>query len=118
MHQPLPDTVYDRSHAWRWQNMNDRVMYERNFAGGTYEDRQIAQAMIVANPETPNAEIQEKMTVPAPPPRTGIISEQLTINDVLSVSLEDVHSHDMHTTDFSGRVSGYEGSSFPSLPMW
>lgn len=113
----LPDTRYDYTHPW-YNNLQDKVEYERAFSGGSYQDRTIAQAMITANPVTPNAEISEKMTIPGVPDRFGYRIDEKGIMDVLDNNLEDAHLNDMHTTDFSGKRSGMESSSVPSLPMW
>lgn len=113
---PVADTIYDYTHTWH--SANDRVSYERAFLQGDFEDKQIAQALIVADPSTSNAEISRKMTVPLEKPVRGK-SEQLTVEDVINQNYEkDPHINDMHTTDFSGSTSGYSGSSFPSLVMW
>ena len=113
----VPDTRYDYTHPWV-NNLQDKVEYERAFSGGTYQQRTIAQAMIVANPVTPNAEIQEKMTIPASPPRFGYGSEKNNITDIIDDNFEDLQLNAPHVNDFSGRRSGMESSSVPSLPMW
>jgi hypothetical protein len=112
----LPDTRYDYTHPW-FVNANDRVAYERAFNVGTFEERQVAQAMLSQDLLTTNAEIRTKMTVSSVPPRFGYDTEEKTINDVIDPFVDE-HVGDAHTTDFSGRVSGFEGTSIPSLPNW
>lgn len=109
-----PETVYDTTHSWQ----NDRVEYARTFYGGTYEQSTCAQALITANPLTSNREIAQNMNTPVDPPRTGYQSEPLTIEDVLYGQQPQSHIGDAHTTDFSGKVSGRDGTSIPTIPMW
>lgn len=124
----LQPTQYDDSHPWQdgyyayrapyWNNASDRVAYERIFAQGSFEDRQIAQAMITQNPLTPNSEIAEKMTVHTVPPKFGYNDTEITINDVVQNDFTDDHLFDRHTTEFSDRRSGVESTTIPSLPNW
>lgn len=109
----IPDTRYDYTHPW-WNNMNDRVAWERSFQQGDFEDRQIAQAMIVSNPVTSNAEISEKMTANTVPSRFGYNDSEITIRDVLDDDRLD-YLADAHTTDFSGRLSNIEPASRPGI---
>jgi hypothetical protein len=114
----LPDTMYDSTHTW--QNMNDRVAYQRAFEKGTFEERRIAQAFLSANPLTPSSEIRRNMTARRVPPKTGYDTEELTISDIFEgdISGDTNHLSDYSPTDWSGRTSGYEGTSMPSLPVW
>lgn len=110
-----PDGQYD--HA-SWQNANDRVMYERTFAQGNREQQLVAQAMICANPETPNDEIRAKMTA-QPVPEFGMEKNDPTLDDVLSgAAFQTGHLYDQSPTDFSGSNASTEASSVPSLPYW
>ena len=109
-----PNTEYDMTHSWQ----NDRVEYERTFYGGTYEQNTCAQALISANPMTSNKEIAENMNMPHNPPRSGYETKPLTIQDVLYDQIPQSHIGDAHTTDFSGKVSGRDGTSIPTIPMW
>lgn len=115
---PLPATVYDDTHTW--QNTQDRVSYQRAFEEGTFEQRRIAQAFLSANPLTPDSEIRENMTVHKVPPREGYDTEELTINDIFDgdISGDTNHLNDYSPSDWSGRTSGYEGTSVPTIPVW
>lgn len=110
----LPDTRYDYTKPW-WRNSTDRVMYERSFQVGDFEERQVAQAMLSANPSVPSDLIRAKNKNAAYiPPRFGYNSNEITIEDVLDN--EDLgHLADAHTTDFSGRLSNTEASSRPGI---
>lgn len=111
----LPDTRYDYTHPW-WNNANDRVAYQRAFEAGTFEERQIAQAMLSQNPETPDAEIRSKNKNAAYiPPRFGYNNTEITIKDILDNDLERGHLEDAHSTDFSGRLSNTEATSRPGI---
>lgn len=87
--QPLVSTEYGRGlqygydiYPW-WNNLNDKVAYERMFATGRGQEMRVAQAMISQNPLTSRAEIRDNMTVRGTPPRTGYPSDELTITQVL-----------------------------------
>jgi hypothetical protein len=47
------------------------------------------------------------------PPRDGLVKSVPTIEDVLSIG-----PYSIARDDFSGRASGYQGSSYPSLNAW
>lgn len=118
--RPLPDSMYDDTHVW--QNANDRVSFQRDFFGGTYEQRTIAQAKLSSNPLTSNQEIRVNYDRSYVPPRFGYDDHQLTVTDVLNLDefaeTDGNHIADAHTTDFSGTVSGRESTGTPSLPLW
>jgi hypothetical protein len=116
----LPETIYDIDANYHWQNANDRVAYEREMFGGTYEERTAAQALMTANPQTPNAEITANLDHPFIPAKYGYDTDQITIDDILAGPLTQNRGHvaDYHTTDFSGRVSGRDCTEIPSLPLW
>jgi hypothetical protein len=116
----VASTVYDADVNYHWQNANDRVSYQREFFTGTYEQRLCAQALMTANPETPNEEISANLDNPYVPDRFGYDDNQITIHDILDGPLAESRSHvaDYHTTDFSGKVSGRDGSEVNSLPLW
>jgi hypothetical protein len=116
----LPNTVYDIEVNYHWQNANDRVAYQRAFAStDSNVERRIAQALLTANPQTANIEIQVNMNQPAMPPKFGYDMSERTIVDILEGELDDSRSHinDFHTTDFSGRQGAYEGTSMPAV-VW
>jgi hypothetical protein len=118
MSYPVADTMYDSTHTW--QNTQDRVAYQRAFAQGTMQDRKIAQALITANPLTPNSEIMINMNQPPAPVRFGTITVPLTIDKVLQGDLdyESSHVNDSTTSDFSGSNGAYESTSQPCLTVW
>lgn len=111
----LPDTVYDYTQPW-WNNANDRVAYERAFIEGNFEERQIAQALITANPATENAEIALKMTAFVVPDRFGYDREPLTISEIVDNELgRPMNLDTTHATDFSGRRSNIDATERPGL---
>lgn len=114
----LPDTVYDYSHPYQspwWNNMNDRVAYQRAFQVGNFEVRQIAQAMLTSNPATPDAEIRQKnMNAAFIPPKYGYRNMEFTIEDILDTD-DFGHLADSHSTDFSGRLSNIDATSRPGI---
>jgi hypothetical protein len=112
----IPDTVYDSGVNAYWTNANDRVSYQRAFNEGNGEQKRIAQALLTANPQTANIEIQRNMNVPNLPSRFGYDDTPLTLPEVLGNenSLSSMHSWN----DFSGKDSSYSGTDLPSLPIW
>jgi len=80
----LPETRYGFDvYPW-WNNLNDKVAYERMFAEGLPQKMRIAQAMISQNPLTPNDEIRQNMTVRGTTPKQGYPISELTISQVLN----------------------------------
>lgn len=114
----FPDGQYD--HSSSWQNGNDRVMWERTFAMGPDTERRIAQAMITANPGTPDREIRLKMTAPPAPAPSPLVKTSPTLDDVLGTRAQPDYGHmyDRSPTDFSGSNGAYSGTSQPSLGAW
>lgn len=109
-----PDGDYE--HGATWVNANDRVMWQRTFSEGTDAMREMAQAMITANPDTPEAEIRANMTA-QPVVQRGMKTSP-TLDDVLSVGAQGYnpgHLYDRAPTDFSGTPAGMQSSSYPSL---
>lgn len=109
-----PDGDYE--HGATWQNTNDRVAWQRTFSVGTDEQRELATAMITANPLTPEAEIRANMTAQQVAQRGMKVSP--TIDDVLGVGPQGYdtgHQYDRAPTDFSGTPAGTMASSRPSL---
>lgn len=106
----------DYSHGATWYNANDRVSWQRTFAQGNDQQREMAQAMIAANPDTPEAEIRMNMTA-GPVVQRGM-KTSMTIDDVLGVGAQGWnpgHLYDRAPTDFSGTPAGMESNSVPSL---
>lgn len=111
----LPDTRYDYTHPW-FNNANDRVAYERAFVEGNFEERQIAQALITANPLTQNAEIALKMTAFDIPNRFGYDRHMLSIRDIVENQIDRPGNVDTtHSTDFSGRISNTDSTARPGI---
>lgn len=109
-------TVYDDTHPW--MNTKDRVDYQRAFAEGTFEQRLRAAALLTASPATPNIEITVNLTT-TNYGQQEVDDTPLTIGDILGHDLDDDgHLHDMHTTEFTGKISGRDGTDVPSLPLW
>lgn len=102
----IADSILDRTHTW--QNENDRVAFERAFATGSLAERRIAQAVLSASPDTPEAVIRAQMTAPPPPPRYGYRVDALGIDDVLGGGLPDPPQYS--PSDYSGGAGSYTGS--------
>ena len=113
----IPDTVYDSGVNAQWQNANDRVAYQRAFDQGDRQTQKIAQALMVANPLTPNLEIQVNMNQPDVPARFGYDDTPATINRVLASEFDVNHVNDKAWNDFSGSNGEYSGTEVPSLPI-
>jgi hypothetical protein len=111
----FPDGVYDRTHTW--QNANDRVEYERTVSQDPIETAKIMAALELADPSTPNAEIQEAMTVSWTPPTQGYDRTPLTVADCFG-GKPGAHTDDYAPSNFSGRKGEFQGSSVPSMPAW
>jgi hypothetical protein len=97
------DTVYDNGlHPW-FNNLNDRVMYDREFATGIPQKMRIAQALISQSPLTPRYEIKNNMTVHGVPARFGYTNGEFTIKDVLNVDYTptDARANTSLWNDFS-----------------
>jgi hypothetical protein len=111
----LPDTVYDSSVNYKWMNANDRVAWQRAFETETNPvEQRMAQAMIVANPDTPDKEIRDNMTA-QPQPRFGVEVTQLTITDILGQNIPDPADRSQQWNDFSGTNGQYEGTARPGI---
>ncbi len=114
----LPDTIYDSGVNAQWQNANDRVAYQRAFNEGNGEQKRIAQALLTANPQTANIEIQRNMNVPNMPSRFGYDDTPLTLPQVLGGEMDPNNVDQRAWNDFSGSDSSYSGTDIPSLPIW
>lgn len=116
----LPDTVYDAGLTYAWQNANDRVSYQRSFDEGTIQDKKMSQALLTANPNTPNIEIQVNMNTPQVPARFGYNDEPLTIERVLGDELynEGSRTNTRVWNDYSDVNSEINSTSLPSIPVW
>lgn len=116
----VAETVYDAQVNYHWMNANDRVSYQRVFEqGGTVQDRKVAQALITANPATPNREIATNMNRPQIPDiRTETTPK--TIDDILAGDYysDGAHINDSTSADFSGSNGVWEGTQVPSLSIW
>jgi hypothetical protein len=110
------DTDYARGqHPW-FNNVNDREMYLREFETGYPERMRIAQAMLSANPMTPEKEIRQNMTVKGTPSRFGYSYTELTVTDVLDGDFDNTAPIKMfHVNDFSGSAGESNASSRPSI---
>jgi hypothetical protein len=80
----VASTIYDSGlHPW-FNNLNDRIDYQRKFTAGDGETKRIAQAMLSQNPLTPDEEIRQNMTTRKFPPRFGYNTEELTVRQILA----------------------------------
>lgn len=106
---------YDNTQAWN--NDNDRVMWERAFTQGARQVQLEAQALMCADPATPNDFIRNQMTAPDAPPLFGAMAmTSPTIEDILAGSYSNSGNlNDRAPTDFSGTNAGIGSSSFPSI---
>lgn len=116
----LPDTTYDRGLRPWWNNLNDRIAYQRSFNQGSSEDRRIAQAMLSQDPLTPRMEIQQNMTTHDFPPRTGYPVDELTISQILDndFKLAATHVNDSAWNDFSDTNGETNATARPSVQFW
>ena len=101
-----------------WNNLNDRVAYQRAFAEGNGEERRIAQARISQDPLTPDAEIRGNMTTHNVPPKQGYPDTQPTIYDVLEHRFDRSHINDSAWNDFSGSNGETNATQRPYLAVW
>lgn len=102
-----PDTVYKMT-GWSQNYLRPE---------SSNEERLTTEALAAA--DIPGAVLQATVRPPLPqvqpfPPRVGYDSHQPDITDV--VNLQPVWANP--STDFSGRVSGYSGTAYPSLNVW
>jgi hypothetical protein len=111
----IASTIYDNTHTW--QNMQDRVSYQRAFATeDNLVSKKMAMAMILANPLTPAEEIREILTVPGVPPKIGYEQgTSPTLDDVFMGGIPDPQDPGTYPTDFSGSYGEYSGSDAPKL---
>jgi hypothetical protein len=105
-----PDGNLDHTHTW--QNASDRVSAERSFVLDPVEQGKIQQALATADPAMPNLVIQMNMTSGT----TVVIdpTEPLTVAQCFTRDLG--HVNDYAPTNFSGKLSEFQGSSIPSMP--
>lgn len=93
-----PDTVYDRTKPWQ-----------------SNEERLAGQALATASvPAQQIRQIRPPVPVELFPPKYGYRRAAFGIDDVVRVG----ELYPQARTDFSGRVSGYQGTSFPALNTW
>lgn len=76
-----------------WNNLSDRIAYNRMFAEGEPTRMRIAQAMLSQDPLTSRGEIRDNMTVKRTPPKTGYTTKELTITQVLNHDFELAGTH-------------------------
>lgn len=113
MIQDQADTVYNKPN---WQNTNDQVSASRSFNLDPIEQQKISIALQCADPNTPEAAIQERLTVPGVPPRFGYRDQQYGIDDMFSRDLG--HVNDYAPSNFSGTQGEFTGTSTPATPAW
>jgi len=104
------DTNYS-DRPWM-RNTPDAVQLKRPNA--SYEDAMTAQALSASMGEPVEAirAIRPPLQITPFPPRFGYRTDALGIADI--VTLDDLYVR----RDFSGRQSGYSGSSMPSLNQY
>jgi hypothetical protein len=109
----VAQTIYDTTHVW--QNMNDRVAFQRAFREGGPEERRMALAALTADPGTPAEEIRQLLIVHGTPPRTGypLDGDETTVESIFAGAIPDPLGH--RATDFSGTQGEITGSSRPTL---
>jgi|SRR5580704_15842146 hypothetical protein len=103
------DGRLDRTH--QWQNLNDKVEWERAMLQGAYQERLMDICELCADPATQNAEIRGLLTNPAMPPRVGYIRDEPGITDILHMTQPPSHS----LFDYSGTDHSQESSTRPSI---
>jgi hypothetical protein len=103
-----------------WNNLNDKVAYERMFAEGHPVKMREAQAMISQNPLTSRDEIRNNMTARGVPSKYGYPTEELTINDVLNQDFRSTGAHDNDRlwNDFSESSGEINATQRPDGTMW
>lgn len=114
------DTVYSPEiYPW-WNNLNDRVAYQRAFDMGTPQDRRVAQAMISQDPLTPRDEIRNNMTTRNFPPKYGYNTDEITISQVLNNDFElaATHVNDSAWNDFSDTNGEINSTARPNGQWW
>ena len=77
------NTIYDAGMRPWYNDLNDRLMYQRAFLTGGGQTKRIAQAMLSQNPLTPDSEIRQNMTALTTPRRFGYNDQELTIQQIL-----------------------------------
>lgn len=116
----LPDTTYDRGiHPW-WNNLNDRVAYQRSFTEGGPEEKRVAQAMLSQDPLTSRDEIRQNMTTRNFPARLGYPVDELTIDQILNNDFElaATHVNDSAWNDFSDTNGEVNSTNRPNGMWW
>lgn len=110
------DTQYaPELHPW-WNNLNDKVAYERMFAEGHPQKMRVAQAMISQDPLTSRDEIRRNMTVGGTPSKTGYPTEELTIYQVLNNDFSQGAEHNTSLwNDFSGSDGETNATARPGI---
>lgn len=114
------DTVYSPEiYPW-WNNLNDRVAYQRAFAMGSPEVKRVAQAMLSQDPLTPREEIRYNMTTRNFPARYGYDTDEKTIGEVLNNDFELARTHvdDTLWNDFSDTNGEINGTARPNGQWW
>lgn len=111
------DTQYAANiHPW-WNNLNDKVAYERMFSEGHPQKMRVAQAMISQDPLTSRSEIRNNMTVKGTPSKTGYPTKELTIYQVLNNDFKLAGTHEDTTlwNEFSGSNSETNATARPGI---
>lgn len=108
----IPDGQLDRTHTY--QNENDREMYRRAFETGTIADKNMAIALMCADPSTPESVIRAQLTRTTIPPRVGYDRNEPGIYDVLTDEVPVTHS----IMDFSADQAARESTFRPSQETW
>jgi len=109
------DTQYALEvYPW-WNNLNDKVSYERMFAEGHPIKMRVAQAMISQDPNTSRDEIRQNMTVTGVPSKTGYPTQELTISQILNQDFQLAGTHEDTTlwNDFSDTNSETNSTQRP-----
>lgn len=111
----IADTQYDYTQPW------SSVFLAQSSDVFHQDPRQVKlmnQAVMTANPATPEDLIRANMTA-GMPVDAGPARPQPTIESVLDGSaLQPPRLYDRAPTDFSGTPAGMEASSSPAIPAW
>lgn len=105
----IADTEYDNTHPW--DSMFNGAQSSDVFRQDPRQVKLMSQAVMTADPNTPEDFIRENMTA-GTPVDAGPARPQPTIEGILSgADLQPNRLYDRPPTDFSGTPAGIEASS-------
>lgn len=114
------DTIYDNGLRPWFNNLNDRVAYQRSFVEGGSQEKRVAQAMLSQDPLTPREEIRANMTTRNFPSRTGYPVDEFNIRQILNndFELSATHVNDAAWNDFSDSNGEINSTDRPGGIFW